>query len=185
MKDKNLAKFKRLMKAGLERKQIIEKMGISPRTYYYLKKRAQQDGRRCEIAPRKYYAAVMDGYRNKDELAAKLGVSKPTLIRFEKSNRTVHRLCRATYVQGGAAYLSKIYHIPPETVKEYTAGITTLAGIQRELKTMIGIIEESAEYDPDANTTIRTILQVLDLLNTCKSKIILSRKCPSNVSPIN
>lgn len=37
MKDKDLAKFKRLMKAGLERKQIIEKMGISPRTYYYLK----------------------------------------------------------------------------------------------------------------------------------------------------
>lgn len=173
MKDNNLAKFKRLIKAELDRKQIIEKMGISLRTYYYLKKRVQQDGRRCEIDPRKYYAVVMDGYTTKDELAAKLGVSKPTLIKFEKSNRTVYRLCRATYVQGGAAYLSKMYHIPPETVKEYTAGITTLAGIQRGLKTMIGIIEESAEYDPAANTTIRTIRQVLDLLDTCKSKVIL------------
>ena len=62
MKDNNLAKFKRLIKAELDRNQIIEKMGISLRTYYYLKKRVQQDGRRCEIDPRKYYAAVMDGY---------------------------------------------------------------------------------------------------------------------------
>lgn len=176
MDNTKLAKFKRLTKSGLTSEQIMEKMGICKKTYYNYQREANVDRRKKEIDKQRYFQLIRQGYTTKVELAAKLGVSNHTLIAWEKRNETTAEICRGISVKGHKIILPGMLHISSDKVREYTNGTPTLGGITKNLKIIIGSLEKYAEYDPDANTTIRTITKAFNLMESVEMEAKLKVK---------
>lgn len=168
MNTNDLSKFKRLVKAGNTPDQIMEKMAICERSYYNYLKEARTDRRRKEIDMQRYFVLVRQGYTTKDELAERLGVSKKTLIKWEKSNHTDAVICRGMYVHGAGAFLSGMLHIPGEEVKQWTNGLPSIRGVHRNLQIIIRELQPLAELDPEIKTTFRTIARAAELLEEVK-----------------
>lgn len=169
MDNKKLAKFKRLKKSGLTPEQIMEKMGICRATYYNYQKEASINRRKKEIDKQRYFELIRQGYTTKVELAAKLGVSHPTLLDFEKKNQVAQLISKGMYVQGIKMILPDMLHISVPKAKEYTNGLPTITGTVRNLKTIIVTLEQFAEYSPDVNATIRTISKALNLIESIEN----------------
>lgn len=168
MDNTKLAKFKRLVKAGNTVEQIMEKIAISKRTYHRYAAEAKTDRRRKEIDLQRYFALVRQGYTTKDELAARLEVSKKTLIKWEKGNHTDALICRGMYVHGEGAFLSGMLHISGKEVKQWTNGLPSIRGVHRNLQIIIRELEPLAELDPEIKTSFRTITLAAELLEKVK-----------------
>lgn len=164
------AKFKRLVKQGATPDQIMQKMDISERSFYRYLNTTSIDLRKKEIDKKRYFELLSNGDCSKLELAKKLGVSNHTLINWERKNQIHSAICRGLYVQGCKTILPGMLHITKATADEYTNGLPTINGTAKNLKIILGILEEFAAFDPETNTTIRTISDALNLLEEVQNK---------------
>lgn len=170
MNSNKSAKFKRLVKQGDTPDQIIQKMDISERSFYRYLNTTSIDLRKKEIDKKRYFELLSNGDCSKLELAERLGVTRPTLLNFEKRCKAASIISRGEYVQGRKLIVPGILHITKATADEYTNGLPTISGTTKNLKIILGILEEFAAFDPETNTTIRTISDAMNLLQEVQNK---------------
>lgn len=172
MSDKNLAKFKRLVKQGCTPEEVMEKMNISRRTYFNYKKRAEQNNRRKSINPQEYYSILIHGIKDRAELCERLGMTAKTVIKHEKEGDFLKRVSRGIFVQGLTQILPAMLHITPQKAKEYTNGMPTLKGVEKSLKIIIDTLTDFSEFDPTAKDKVRVLERVLSEIELLKYKTI-------------
>lgn len=105
-----------------------------------------------KLTERNYIAAVKQGFKSKEELAAYFGVSYRTLKRFEESTGINQQLAKYLYVQGKTEdEITALLCTKTSVLKIHEAGtLPTITMIKSDLETVLEVLKEYAQIDDEA-----------------------------------
>lgn len=173
---KKTTQFERIKKfvlLGYDNNEIAEVLNISPDSGYIRRVRRvvtqHQDNATTvllTLTKKKYYNTVKQHNGTKEELAAKLGVTRMTLHNFEKATKVNQMLAEYLYLEGSPiSRIARILGTKESTLKKMgLEELPTLSGIKGQIKRALDIYDNVAELDENIAIKRYCLSKVFDKL---------------------
>lgn len=173
---KKLTQFERIKEfvlLGYTNEEIAEILNISNKSKYIQRVRRvvskYQDNATAvllTLTPKRYYNVIQNHNGTKEELAAKLGVSRMTLHNFEKATKVNQKLAEYLYLQGfPISRIARILGTKESTLKKMgLEELPTLSGIKGQIKRALDILDNVAELDENIAIKRYSLNKVFDKL---------------------
>ncbi len=143
-----------------ETKEIADYVGCSKRHVQTVIKEFKEVESNTKLTLENYIAAIQSGCDTKEQIAEYFGVSRMTLLRFEKKNISRKEISRYLYVYGTdirtIAHLFRLTHEETEKLKN----IPTITEIKEQLKAISAILhplKSSSEKIADQHANVNKI----------------------------
>lgn len=175
--DKKVTLFERIKEfvlLGYDNNEIAEALNISNKSKYIQRVRRivsqysdNASTALLTLTPQRYYNAIKTHNGTKEELAAKLGVSRMTLHRFEQDSNIKTRL--ASYMRVRGMSLEKIASTIGTKISVLEKmGLDTMPNvieIKRQIEIVLKPLADVAQWDAETTTLYYTLKSTLDKLN--------------------
>lgn len=166
-------RIKEFVLMGYDNNQIAEYLNISPDSGYIRRVRrvvSQFPDNATTVlltlTKKRYYDAIKNHNGTKEELAAKLGVSRMTLHNFEKATGINLKLAKCLYLHGmSISQIAKALGTKESTLKKFgLEDLPTLNGINEQLKSALEILGDVSDLDEHIAVKCYTLNKIFDKL---------------------
>ena len=123
----------------------------------------------------KYIRIVMNGYANRDELASKLNLTKPTILKFERESGIIETLAKYYHIKGYSDdYIAQALHVRLCAIKELNLDqYPSASSIQRQITQAMSIIEIVAQNSRSATIEYNNLKKASDLIKSLVMSVYL------------
>ena len=158
---------------GYDNNQIAEYLNISTKSKYIQRVRRvvnQYEDNATTVlltlTKKRYYNAIMNHNGTKEELAAKLGVSRMTFHNFEKATEINIKLAKYLYFCGASiSQIAKTLGTKESTLKKMgLEEIPTLNGIKEQMKCALDLLGDVSDLDEDIAVKCYSLNKIFDRL---------------------
>lgn len=123
-----------------ETKEIADYVGCSKRHVEIVVKEFKAVESNTKLTLEKYIAAIQSGCDTKEQIAEYFGVSRMTLLRFEKKNISRKQVSRYLFITGSdIKTISHLFRLTEEEAQELK-NLPTIAQIKEQLKTISAVL---------------------------------------------
>lgn len=172
-KDTLFERIKELISLGFDNNDIAEILHISVQSSYIRRVRRivseHSDNATTvllTLTPKRYYQAIKNHNGTKEELAAKLGVSRMTLHNFEKATGLNKKLAEYLYLSGmSISRIAKTLGTKESTLKKMgLTEVPTISNIKTQMELALQILGNVSELDEDIARQCYGLQRIFDKL---------------------